>query len=162
MFHLRNSSMSMLKTLPYRTIVLPIHSQYEFRTTLNIISSRLTGKRFQQDFIDNRIITWFDNQMMLSIFVNHQEQGIIIIVDVYHLWISMHELEKILYSGCVRQIEVGYNPAYSILLTDRSIELNENWTVDCKRSLLVNNMNNVRLILSLKTNDPKKTVLYDD
>ena len=51
----------------------------------------------------------------------------------------MHELEKILYSGCVRQIEVGYNSAYSILLTDQFIELNENRTVDCKRSMLVNN-----------------------
>ena len=51
----------------------------------------------------------------------------------------MHELEKILYSGCVRQIEVGYNPAYSILLTDEFIELNQNRTVDCKRSMLVNN-----------------------
>ena len=49
--------MSMSKTLPYRTSVLPIHSQYEFQTTLNIISFRSTGKRFQQDFIDNRIIT---------------------------------------------------------------------------------------------------------
>ena len=34
-----------------RTSVLPIHSQYEFRTTLNIISFRSTGKRFQQEFI---------------------------------------------------------------------------------------------------------------
>ena len=93
--------------------------------------------------------------MMLSIFVNHQEQWIIIIVDVYHLWISMHELEKILYSACVRQIEVGYNSAYSILWTDQFIELNENRTVDCKRSMLVNN-NSVRVILSLRTNDPRE------
>ena len=74
--------MSMSTTLSYLRSVLPIHSQYEFRTTLNIISFRSTGKRFQQEFI---IITRFDNQMMLSIFVNHQEQWIIIIVDVYHL-----------------------------------------------------------------------------
>ena len=49
----------------------------------------------------------------------------------------------------------------SIVLTDQFIELNENRTVDCKRSMLVNN-NSGRLILSLKTNDPEKTVLYDD
>ena len=55
--------------------------------------------------------------------------------------------------GCIRQIEVGYNPAYSILWTNQFIELNENRTVDCKRSMLVNN-NSVRVILSLKTNDP--------
>ena len=53
--------------------------------------------------------------MMLSIFVNHQERWIMVIIDIDHLWISMHELEKILYFGCVRQIEVGYNPTYSIL-----------------------------------------------
>ena len=64
--------------------------------------------------------------MMLSIFVNHQAQWIMVIVDVDRLWIAMHELEKILYSGCVHQIEVGYSLAYSILLTDRFIELNEN------------------------------------
>ena len=108
MFHLRNLSMIMSKTLSYRRSVLPIHSQYGFRTTLNITSFRSTGKRFQQEFIR---ITRFDNQMMLSIFVNHQEQWIMVIIDIDNLWISMHELEKILYSGYVRQIEVGYNPA---------------------------------------------------
>ena len=149
MFHLLNSSMSMSKTLPYRTSVLPIRSQYEFRI-LNITSFRSTGKRCQQEFIT---IIRFDNQMMSSIFVNHQEQWIMVIVDIDHLWIAMHELEKILYSGCVRQIEVGYNPAYSILSTDQFIELNENRTVACKRSMLVNN-NTVRVILSLETNDP--------
>ena len=61
-----------------------------------------------------------------------------VIVDIDHLRIAMHELEKILYSGCVPQIEVGYNPAYSILWTDQFIELNENRTVDCKTSMLVN------------------------
>ena len=49
--------MSMSKTLAYHTAVLPTLSQYEFRTTLNIISFRSTGKRFQQDFIDNQITT---------------------------------------------------------------------------------------------------------
>ena len=44
--------------------------------------------------------------MMLSIFVNHQEQWIMVVIDIDHLWISMHELQKILYSGCVCQIEV--------------------------------------------------------
>ena len=82
MFHLRNSSMSMSKNLSYRISILPIHNQHEFRTTLNIISFRSTGKRFQQGFI---IITRFDNQMMLSIFVSHQEQWIMVIVTVYHL-----------------------------------------------------------------------------
>ena len=101
MLHLRNLSMIMSKTLSYHRSVLPIHSQYEFRTTLNITSFRSTGKRFQQEFI---IVTRFDSQMMLSIFVNHQEQWIMAIIDIDHLWISMHELEKILYSGCVRQI----------------------------------------------------------
>ena len=32
---------------------------------------------------------------------------------------------RILYSGCARQIEVGYNPAYSILRTDQFIELEQ-------------------------------------
>ena len=74
--------MSMSTTLSYRRSVLPIHSQYEFRTIFNITSFRSTGKCFQQGFI---IITRFDNQMMLSIFVNHQEQWTMVIIDIDHL-----------------------------------------------------------------------------
>ena len=95
---------------------------------------------------------------MLSTFPDRREQWIMIIVDINHLWIdarignnvmsqrfyiSTPSLERILqneiifgygnYSGCVRQIEVGYNQVYSILLTDQLIELNENQTVGCKR-----------------------------
>ena len=109
MFYLCNSSMSMSKTLPYRTSVLPISSQYESRTTLNIISLRSIGKHFQQEVIDNRIITHFDNEMMVSIFVNHQKQWIMVIADVYHLWTSMHELEKIPYLKDLRVLLLHLN-----------------------------------------------------
>ena len=95
---------------------------------------------------------------MLSAFVDRQEQWIMIIVDISHLWIDVRigkdamsqrfyistlSLERTLqneiifgyrnYSGRVRQIEIGYNQVYSILLTNQLIELNENRTLGCKR-----------------------------
>ena len=142
-FHLRNSPINTSKTLPYRSSLLPMRIQYEFRTTLNKISLLSIGKRFQQEFINNRI--------MLSTFVDRQEQWIMIIINISHLWIDVRigknamsqrfyistlSLERTLqneiifgyrnYFGCVRQIEIGCNQVYSILLTDQLIELNEN------------------------------------
>ncbi|CAF3833457.1 unnamed protein product [Rotaria magnacalcarata] len=38
------------------------------------------------------------------------------------------------YAGCVRNIEITYSQAYSILLTDHLIETNENRTLGCERT----------------------------
>jgi hypothetical protein len=80
-------------------------------------------------------------------------------MEIYHLWIDVrighNELTRRFYmsnvsladlindqvifggednyTGCVRNIEIIYNQVYSILLTDRLIETNENRTLGCER-----------------------------
>jgi hypothetical protein len=50
-----------------------------------------------------------------------------------------HELQKDIifgyknYSGCVRQIEISHSQAYSIILTDKLVEINENRALGCTR-----------------------------
>ena len=64
--------------------------QYEFRMALNKISLLSIGNHFQQEFADNRIVTNFDNQTILWLtFVDRQQQWIMIIVDICHLWIDV-------------------------------------------------------------------------
>ena len=157
-FNLRNSSINISKVLPYRYSLIPIRIQYEFRTTLNKISLISIGKRFQQELINRRIVTNLDKKIMLSTFIDNQDQWIMIIIEVFPLWIDIrigknamsqrfyvpapsleHDLQKELifgyrnYTGCVRQIEVSYSQAYSIILTDQLVELNENRTLGCER-----------------------------
>lgn len=157
-FHLRNSFINISKALPYRYSVLPIRIQYEFRTTLKRTSLLSIGKIFQQEFIHNRIVTSLNNKLILSTFIDDQEQWNMIIVEVYRLYIDIrigknsmsqrfyiadttleYDLQKDIifgyknYSGCVRQIEIVYGQGYSILLTDQSVELNENRTLGCER-----------------------------
>ncbi|CAF1001650.1 unnamed protein product [Adineta steineri] len=158
-FHLRNSSINISKILPYRSSLIPIRIQYEFRTTLKQISLLAIGKRFQQELISNRIVTNLDNKIMLSTFIDNQDQWIMIIIEVYQLWIDVrigknsmsqrfyirnssleYELQKEIifgyrnYSGCIRQVEISYSQAYSILLTDQLVEMNENTTIGCHRT----------------------------
>jgi hypothetical protein len=157
-FHLHNSSINISKILPYRYSLIPIRIQYEFRTTLKQISLLAIGKRFQQELINNRVVTNLDKKIMLSTFIDNQEQWIMIIIEVFHLWIDVrigknsmsqrfyisapsfeHELQKEIvfgyknYSGCVRQIEISYSQAYSLLLTDQLVEMNENIALGCER-----------------------------
>jgi len=157
-FHLRNSSINISKILPYRHSLLPIRIQYEFLTTVNKQSLIAIGKRFQQELINNRIVTNLDNKIVLSTFIDSQDQWIMIIIEVFHLWIDIrigknsmsqrfyvpvpsleYELQKDIifgyrnYSGCVRQIEISYGQAYSIILTDQLVEINENRTIGCER-----------------------------
>jgi hypothetical protein len=157
-FHLQNSSINLSKILPVRPSLIPIRIQYEFRTTLKHISLLAIGQRFQQELINNRIVTNLDRKIMLSTFIDHQEQWIMIIIEIFPLWIDVRigknsmsqrfyipapsfedELKKEIifgyrnYSGCVRQIEISFHQGYSILLTDQLIELNENRTLGCKR-----------------------------
>ena len=116
------------------------------------------AKRFQQELIHNRIVTNLDQKIMLSTFIDHQDQWIMIIIEVFQLWIDIRigknsmsqrfyipapsfesELEREIifgyrnYSGCVRQIEISYSQAYSILLTDQLVELNENRTLGLRK-----------------------------
>lgn len=157
-FNLRNSSINISKILPYRYSLIPIRIQYEFQTTLKQISLLTIGKRFQQELINNRIVTNLDKKIMLSTFIDNQDQWIMIIIEIFHLWIDIrigknsmsqrfyipspsfeHELHNDIifgyknYSGCVRHIEISYSQAYSILLTDQTVEINENRTLGCKR-----------------------------
>lgn len=157
-FHLRNASINISKILPYRSSLLPIRIQYEFRTTLKQTSLLAIGKRFQQELSHNRVVTNLDQKVMLSTFVDQPDQWITVIVEVFPLWIDVrigknsmsqrfyvphpsleHELHKEIvfgyrnYSGCVRQMEISYSQAYSILLTDQLVETNENITVGCER-----------------------------
>jgi hypothetical protein len=157
-FQLRNSSINISKTLPHRYSLIPIRIQYEFRTTLNKISLLAIGKRFEQELINNRIVTNLDNKIMLSTFIDNQDQWIMIIIEIFHLWIDVRigknamsqrfyipppsfeqAIEKDIifgfrnYSGCVRHIEISYSQAYSIVLTDQLVEINENRTLGCAR-----------------------------
>ncbi len=157
-FHLRNSSINISKSLPYRHSSLPIRIQYEFRTTLNQLSLLTIGKRFRQELNENRILTNLDNKTILSTSIDYYEKWFMISVEVFHFWIDVRigknalsqrfyisnsslanlitnqvifGLEK--YSGCVRNIEITYSQVYSILLTDQLVETNENRTLGCER-----------------------------
>ncbi|CAF2149828.1 unnamed protein product [Rotaria magnacalcarata] len=157
-FQLRNSLIDISKILPYSYTLLPMRIQYEFRTTLNRVSLLSIGERFRQELINNRIVTNLDNRIVLSTFIDNQERWVMIIVEVFHLWIDVrvgetsmsqrfyvlgpsleYELQREIifgsgnYSGCVRQIEVNYNQAYSILLTDKLVKLDEYRTLGCER-----------------------------
>ncbi|UJR09595.1 hypothetical protein I4U23_013830 [Adineta vaga] len=158
-FHLHNSSINISKILPYRSSLLPIRIQYEFRTTLKQSTLLAIGQRFQQELIHNRIVTHLDKKIMLSTFVDHRDQWNMIIIEVFPLWIDVrigrnsmsqrfyvphpsleNDLQKEIifgyrnYSGCVRQIEITYSQAYSIVLTDQLIETNEKLTVGCEKT----------------------------
>lgn len=157
-FHLRNSSINISKSLPDRHGVLPIRIQYEFRTTLKQVSLLAIGDRFQQELVHRRLVTNLDNKVMLSTFLDHQDDWISIVVEVFQLWIDVRIGKNAMsqrfyvpspsllqsinqnivfgfrnYSGCVRQIEVSYSPAYSILLTDQLVEINEHRMLGCER-----------------------------
>jgi hypothetical protein len=157
-FHLRNSSINISKSLPYRHSSLPIRIQYEFQTTLNKLSLISIGNRFKQELIDNRILTNLDNKTILSTFYDYYEKWIMISIEVFHLWIDVRigknslsqrfyisntSLANLInnqvifglegYSGCVRDIEITYSQVYSILLTDQLVQTNENRTLGCER-----------------------------
>lgn len=157
-FHLHHSSINISQYLPHRHSVIPIRIQYEFRTTLKQVSLLAIGKRFEQELIHNRIVTNLDRKVMLSTFIDQQDQWIMIILEVFPLWIDVrigknsmsqrfyipapsfeYDLQKEMifgyrnYSGCVRHIEISYSQAYSILLTDQLVELHENRTLGCER-----------------------------
>ena len=157
-FHLRHSSINISKYLPCRHSVIPIRIQYECRTTLKQVSLLAIGQRFRQELIHNRIVTHLDQKVMLSTFLDNQDQWIMIILEVFPLWIDVrvgknsmsqrfyihapsfeYDLQKEMifgyanYSGCVRQIEISYSQAYFIVLTDQLVELNENRTLGCER-----------------------------
>jgi hypothetical protein len=95
---------------------------------------------------------------MLSTFIDNPDQWIMIIIEVFQFWIDIRigknsmsqrfyipapsfesELQQEIifgyrnYSGCVRQIEISYSQAYTILLTDQLVDLNENITLGCER-----------------------------
>ncbi|CAF1554092.1 unnamed protein product [Adineta ricciae] len=158
-FHLRNTSINISKVLPYRSSLLPIRIQYEFRTTLKQISLLAIGQRFQQELIQNRIVTHLDKKVMLSTFIDHPDQWNMIIIEIFPLWIDVRigknsmsqrfyvphpplemELQKEIvfgyrnYSGCVRQIEISYSQAYSIVLNDQLVETNDRLSVGCEKT----------------------------
>lgn len=157
-FHLRNSSINISKSLPYRHSSLPLRIQYEFRTTLKKISLLAIGKRFKQELIDGKILTNLDNKVLLSTSIDYYEKWFMISIEVFHLWIDVRigknslsqrfyisnsSLANLInsevifgfnkYSGCVRNIEITYSQVYSILLNDQLIATNENRTLGCER-----------------------------
>lgn len=156
-FNLKNSYINISKVLPYRYSLLPLRIQYEFRTTLNWMPLLSMGKRFRQEIVNNQVLTVVDNQLMLSTYIQNQDQWIKIIIEITRLWIDVrigensmsqrfylihaldYELQQEIvfgyknYSGCVQQIEITYNQVYSILLTDQLVELSENLMLGCER-----------------------------
>jgi len=160
-FRLYESNINLSKILSFRYSFLPIRIQYEFRTTLKLTSLLGIGKRFQQELIRNRIVTNFDKKVVLSTFIDDPNQWTMIIIEVYQLWIDVRigknsmsqrfyipsptlelDLEKDLifgyrnYTGCVRQIEISYSQAYSMLVTDQFVDLNANRTIGCEKFVI--------------------------
>ncbi|CAF3431133.1 unnamed protein product [Rotaria socialis] len=158
-FHLRNSSINISQYLPYRHSSLPIRIQYEFRTTLDKVSLLSIGKRFKQKLVNNRILTNLDDKTILSTSIDYNEKWFMITIEIFHLWVDVRiglnslsqrffvsntSLANLInnqvvfgyksYSGCVRNIEITYSQAYSILLTDHLIETSENRTLGCERT----------------------------
>ena len=157
-FQLRNSSINISKLLPQRHEISPVRIQYEFRTTFQQISLLAIGDRFQQELIRGRVVTNLDRKLLLSTFIDNENDWNLIVLEIFHLWIDVrigrnamsqrfyvsspsllplihHELMFGFrnYSGCVRQIEISYSPAYSILLTDQLVEVHENLSIGCER-----------------------------
>lgn len=158
-FHLRQSSINISRSLPYRHSSLPIRIQYEFRTTLKAVALLSIGQRFKQELIDQRILTNLDNKTILSTFFDDHDHWMMISLEVFHLWIDVRIGKNALsqrfyvsnaslaaliqqqvlfggdenYSGCVRNIEITYSQLYSILLNDQLVETNENRTLGCER-----------------------------
>jgi hypothetical protein len=157
-FQLRNSSLNISKCFVNRRQIVPVRIQYEFRTTLNRVSLLAIGEQFQQELIDNRLVTRFNGRIRLSTSIEQNELWTSMTIEFNHLWIDIRLGKNALaqrfyiemplnqrdidqqiifgfrnYSGCVRQIEVTLSATDSIVYTDQFVDINEYRQIGCER-----------------------------